>query len=398
MKKLILFFLLLTGISVLNAQCVEGDCVNGFGTYRYPGGNRYTGNWKEAKRYQGDFYYTNGDHYSGFFRDNEKHGPGVYRYSGGNRFEGMYNKGKKIEGTFYFSNGNRYVGQYRDDKRNGRGTMYLANGEELTGFWVDNKLNNQPNSSASSGQTYAVLVGISDYAEIGDLTYCDEDAYAFRNFLLSKAGGGVPSKNITLLLDNDATRANILEAMRKQFSKAKAEDRVVFFFSGHGDKGFFCPYDMSSTIELEHEEVKKAFKIAKAQNKICIADACFSGSIRGKGEKASSLKDLFMLDMEVADDEDGASKNGGTKVAVLMSSREDETSIEDQMTIKQGVFTYFMIEGLKGLADVDHDFKITYGELFEYVNSNVSEYSDGEQNPVLSCNSCKDTPLVSLKN
>ncbi len=379
MKQLITAILLCFFFSTLSAQCISGDCVNGYGTYHYPSGNRYEGTWKNSKRDRGEFFYSNGDYFSGSFKENEKHGPGVYRYASGNRFEGMFNNGKKIEGTFFYTNGNRYVGQYENDLRNGRGTMYQPDGQVFSGYWVDNKLSDKPTSDGSSGETYVVMVGVSDYASINDLNYCDDDARALYRFLMSSDGGSVPAMNITLLLDDEATRSNILQAMRDQYSKATLEDNILFFFSGHGNVGVFAPYDIDGDTALEHEEIKKAFRDSRAGNKICFADACYSGSISSKALK-----------------ETGKNQEDNAKVAVFMSSRNDELSIE-RPVLGQGIFTYFVVEGLRGVADANHDRQITFGELFRYVNSNVSEYTNGNQNPVMSCNDCQDAVLTRLK-
>lgn len=399
--RILLLLLFLIPLSItLSAQCISGNCENGNGVYLYPSGNRYDGRWEDKKRIKGDLFYANGDHYTGYFRDNERHGPGIYRYASGNRFEGIFTDGEKVEGTFYYVNGNRYEGQYRDNEKNGRGTMYLSSGETLSGFWIDNEYQGQPNYAENGRQTFVVIVGVSDYANnnlITDLEYCDDDAYAFRNFLLSPEGGSVPPANITMLLDSRATRTNILRAMRDQFGKAREADKIIFYFSGHGAPGFFCPYDTAPSNILEHEEVKKAFRRSDAGNKICLADACNSGSIRGAegrrsiGNEAEAI--LMRIEAEAAArDEDRTDP----KVAVFMSSREDEYS-QERSNLEQGIFTYFLISGMKGLADANNNLQITYGELFDYVNGSVSRHTNGVQHPVLSCNQCKETPLVYLR-
>lgn len=398
--RFLLLPILLAWAASAPAQCIAGDCQDGSGTFLFPGGNRYEGSWKDGQRVKGDLYYVNGDHYTGYFQDNERHGPGIYRYRSGNRFEGIFTNGDKVEGTFLYANGNRYEGQYRDNKKNGRGTMYLANGETLSGFWVDNDFRGQPDYSAGNRQTFAVIVGVSDYADnqvISDLQFCDDDAYAFRRFLMSADGGAVPADNITLLLDSRATRSAILRAMREQFAKAGPADKVVFYFSGHGAPGFFCPYDTGPDSFLEHTEVKKAFRRSRAGDKVCLADACNSGSIRvGGGRRTIGTDDEAVLLRIEAETDDPTDTPEDPKVAVFMSSRKDEYSQEGRL-LEQGVFTYFLVSGMKGLADADNDLRITYGELFDYVHRSVSRHTSGRQHPVLSCNQCKESPLIFLR-
>ncbi|HNC45236.1 MAG TPA: hypothetical protein PLU80_13800, partial [Acidobacteriota bacterium] len=56
---------------------------------------------------------------------------------------------------------------------------------------------------------------------------------------------------------------------------------------------------------------------------------------------------------------------------VLTSSDIDEKSYESQVWDGHGVFTYFLLKGLKGAADVDRDNLVTAGEIFEYVRGEV---------------------------
>ena len=93
----------------------------------------------------------------------------------------------------------------------------------------------------SEVNTYAVIVGIEDYEFYseyrGDLRYTTDDTYKFINFLNSAAGGLVPEKNIIHLVDERATKKNIISALNNQFLKSKPKDRIIFYFSGHGAFG-----------------------------------------------------------------------------------------------------------------------------------------------------------------
>jgi len=60
-------------IDVQNVNCLSGNCNTGFGTYQFPSGNKYTGNFNDHKREgQGTVFFANGDKYDGSFHDNEK--------------------------------------------------------------------------------------------------------------------------------------------------------------------------------------------------------------------------------------------------------------------------------------------------------------------------------------
>ena len=103
MKKLLGILVLgLLWCNVGVAECIKGDCINGYGTYTYANGSKYVGEWKDGK----------------------ENGQGTYTWVSGNTW----------------LNGNKYVGEFKDAKRNGLGTYTFANGTVDKGVWKNNKL------------------------------------------------------------------------------------------------------------------------------------------------------------------------------------------------------------------------------------------------------------------
>jgi len=72
-------------------------------------------------------------------------------------------------------------------------------------------------------------------------------------------------------------------------------------------------------------------------------------------------------------------------LALLLSSREEEISLEDE-TIRSGVFSHYVENGLKGYADTNKDKVITIQELYEYVSREVRNHTMHAQRPILSGN------------
>ena len=216
--------------------------------------------------------------------------------------------------------------------------------------------------------TYAVIIGIADYEEFskrdGDLRYTVNDATKFYEFLKSPKGGSVPEANICLLLDADASKDNIVKKSKELFSKAQNNDRVIFYYSGHGSQECFLPYDVTRRGKnmLFFDEVKKIFRCAKCHTKLLFADACFSGTM-----KESILKKTEKRNKRHKDDE-----SDNMNIAVMMSCKADETSLE-MGKLKQGVFTYYLIKGLGGEANKDGNRFITIQELFYYMYHKVQE-------------------------
>ena len=217
--------------------------------------------------------------------------------------------------------------------------------------------------------TYAVIVGVADYQNLtegdGDLTYTVSDAHAFYNFLKSKKGGSVPESHLVLLTNAQATKENIVNKSKALFSKAKKNDRVIFYFSGHGTDGCFLPYDftrMGLNI-LYFDDVKAIFRSAKCNTKLLFADACASGS----------MKDEIINRPETQQNiSNGKKKSSNMNIAVMMSCSSGETSIESS-DLGQGIFTYYLMKGLGGSANTDKNKYVTIQELFYYVYHQVKD-------------------------
>ena len=239
-------------------------------------------------------------------------------------------------------------------------------------------------SANAFDKTYAVVVAVADYKNFGtgsgDLRYTTNDAKLFADFLMSKNGGSGPASNIYLLTNEKAKKENILYYTKKMFSRAQTNDRVIFFFSGHGDKGVFLPYDVTSSGGnlLYFSEVQALFRYANCKTKLLFADACYSGSIKEKSATNSNFKKALTKEATVK-------SSSGTNIAVMLSSSKNETSLEAG-DLKQGLFSYYVIKGLRGSADDNNNSFITIKELFYYVYENTTREASNSgqsQTPVL---------------
>ena len=212
-------------------------------------------------------------------------------------------------------------------------------------------------SAQKTGNIYALVVGVSEYAfSANNLNYPEKDAAEIYNLLVKHPS----TDKIKLLVNRSATRSNILQAANQLFTNTNSNDIVIFYFSGHGFKGGFCAHDN----DFQYTELKKIFQRTKANRKIILADACYAGDMRTSNAQKSPIN----VDNQ--------------KVCLFLSSRSDQTSMES-LGLKNGFFTYFLVAGLRGGADADRNKIITARELFEFVNPKVKQYSDGSQVPVM---------------
>ena len=226
--------------------------------------------------------------------------------------------------------------------------------------------------TATPGNTYAVVIGISDYQALsyatGDLRFADRDARQVVTFLRSKSGGNVPVANIRLLTNRQATQAAVQQALQL-FQKAGTKDRVILYFSGHGLPGSFVPYDAQPGDQrkvLSYQAIKTAFHDSPAITKLCIADACLSGGMTRQKTSRPAIE---------------SKTTDGRNVAMILASRSTQYAVEDGQ-LAGGAFTHFLIKGLTGKGDLDGNGIVTIRELYQYVGPEVRKRTRGRQTPM----------------
>ena len=391
------------------------DMRSGKGTLAFSDGSQYTGDWKDnQKSGRGTYYFNGGDKYVGEWKDNMMHGEGIYYFESGHYYSGEWKNGKRSGfGVYTFDDGKQYIGQWKDGLRHGAGKVIEDNVVISEGFWMNGEFSsNDPDeavfaenetdgndltdaeatydhgqsdngmsdddSDIGDSRVYAVIVGVAKYNHNKSLQYSDDDAYKIYAHLKSPEGGALPEKQISILVDEDASKANILEALESLFARADDNDLILFYFSGHGKSGAFAAYDSDSPAEsaLYHTDISEIMKNSKAKHKIVIADACHSGSLKS-ATKSTPASDIISGYYETLDN-----STGGSGTAILVSSKAEETS-EERSGIRHGVFSFYLIKGLSGEADTDNDNVVSLDELYRFVRINTMKYTNNAQTPTL---------------
>ncbi len=401
----------------VNEDRYEGQFINGLfdgqGTMYYSDGSTYKGEWTKNKRHgQGLMTFDDGERVGGQWEDdqyladwgrlayngdttylrncNKIHcasGKGKFTYNDGSKYVGDFRAGvPEGMGTIYYISGDRYEGAWKQHAPHGKGVMHYVNGKAVGAIWdfgrpvkklfVKNERVSQGPVSIDRNQEvkiWAVIIGAARYSHMPALRYTDDDAYQIYAFLKSPEGGALPDSQLKLLIDEDATRGNILHAMRSIFLRADQNDVVLFYFSGHGLQGSFLPVDYDGYNNLlKHEEINNLLKASKAKHKLVIADACHSGSLLAAKTTVQNALQKYYAAFE--------DTQGGT--ALMMSSKGEEYSLEDG-GLRSGIFSHFLVRGLKGEADRDRDRIINVTELFNFVYQNVRSYTGNVQTPTL---------------
>lgn len=117
------------------ADCIKGNCVDGFGIYTWDDGSKYEGEYKDSLQYgKGVFTWPDGNRYEGDYKENIQHGHGIFTWADGSRYEGGYDNGLQHgKGIFTWPNRNRYEGQYQDGMQHGQGIFTWADGSKYEG-------------------------------------------------------------------------------------------------------------------------------------------------------------------------------------------------------------------------------------------------------------------------
>jgi peptidoglycan/xylan/chitin deacetylase (PgdA/CDA1 family)/uncharacterized caspase-like protein len=224
--------------------------------------------------------------------------------------------------------------------------------------------------------SWAILVGIDDYKKWPRLQYAVRDAEGVGQVLVQKFGFA-PERVITLK-NEQATRAGILGAFHDLLERGKnvgglqPNDRVFMFFAGHGatrklssgrDLGYIVPYDADpdklATDAIPMTEIQNIAESLPAKHELFVMDACYSGlGLTRGGANASFLRE-----------------NGRRLGRQMLTAGGTDQLVSDGGPNGHSVFTWTLLQGLGGKADLNGDGLITATELAAYVAPAVSSVS-----------------------
>jgi uncharacterized caspase-like protein len=223
------------------------------------------------------------------------------------------------------------------------------------------------------GDYYAVVIGIGTYRDerIPSLKYTRVDAEEIYRLLTDPAYGGFPTEHVRLLIDEEATDNHIKSAIGTWLRRnAREHDTVVIFFAGHGapedEHTYWVTYnanidDLYGTA-LSNDEIAHMFDRIEANRMIAFLDSCYSAATVNRTDKTRGLLVV----------EDPFQKFRGKGRVIITSSDGKEQSLELEQ-FGHGVFTYYLLEALKGKADEDRDGFIALDEVWDYVKYRVAD-------------------------
>tara|TARA_B100000963_G_scaffold361525_1_gene397432 strand:- start:666 stop:2966 length:2301 start_codon:yes stop_codon:yes gene_type:complete len=241
--------------------------------------------------------------------------------------------------------------------------------------------------SKSNKNRVALIIGIEKYEQTPAANFANLDAQYFYEY--ARKGFGISKSNIKLLVDEDANLVKSISSINKwlpsKIKKNKTE--LIIFFAGHGlasnngEELYILPQDsdpdLLSRTALSRTELFEQIITLSPKSVTMFMDTCYSGISRDEKMLLASARPIRI----VADDQEGIPNN----FTIFTASKLDQISsgLEEA---KHGIFSYYLMKGLEGEADSNHDKKITNGELLAYMDENVSQKAaelGREQNPSL---------------
>ncbi|HEX6082830.1 MAG TPA: caspase family protein [Methylomirabilota bacterium] len=247
---------------------------------------------------------------------------------------------------------------------------------------------------------WAVVIGVGGYEStaVPKLRYPVADADAIYQTLI--ASGGFKKENILLLTDKTErkpTLRNIKWALGTFLARsAHKDDLVVIYFAGHGaseidQRGIerdglskylvpmdADPDDLYSTA-LPMDEMQNVLARIEAERITVFLDACYSGAAGGRTFASTKTRTVNVDDIFL----ERLTRSKGR--AIVTASRPSELSVE-LPELGHGLFTYYLVRGLQGYADLNRDGIVSLQELYEYLTQEVSRKSravGGNQHPML---------------
>jgi hypothetical protein len=268
-----------------------------------------------------------------------------------------------------------------------------------------------PAPGVSKPDRWAVVVGIGRYDNptIPTLRFAAADAESFYDVLVTRAG--FPKDQVLLFTERTErkpTLRNLKQALGTFLARRpQKNDLVVVFFAGHGapevdPRGIEAdglakylvpidadPNDLYSTA-LPMDEFQTIFDRLESERAVVFLDTCYSGAAGGRTfaaarTRASRVDDFFL---------ERLTRSRGR--AIVAASRANEVSIE-LPELGHGVFTYYLVRGLAGAADLDRDGIVVLQELYQYLEYQVAREAraaGGNQHPVLKGELEGPLPLV----
>lgn len=234
---------------------------------------------------------------------------------------------------------------------------------------------------------WLISIGVTRFkdATLSPLKFCASDAQAIYDFFTSS--GYVPPAQAQLLVTDGPkgsrppTRTEILKVINYVTTTAGPESTIIISFSGHGfsdengQDSYLMPEDGEVAVMRDTavplSRINEMLRQSKSKRKILLVDACRNAARTDtKGSSETKATAAFIDSLK-----SGAGQITLNSCAIGQSSYEMP---DDQ----HGVFTHYLLEGLRGAAPADASGFITLSSLHSYIASSVPGWCRANLKPI----------------
>ncbi len=217
----------------------------------------------------------------------------------------------------------------------------------------------------------AIIIGIQNYKRLGKADYANQDAQIFYEY--AHRALGISKDRIKILTDSDADQAAFLKTFRNWLPLYVNKDKtdVFVFYSGHGlpsqdgNALYMLPYgvdqDLLDETAVDQRKINEAIQATKPKSVTMFIGSCYSGLSKNGENLLTSAKPVVLKNLNT-------SYPSEFTIMTASSSTQISSSSPD---LKHGIFSFYLMKGMEGNADIDKNGNITFGEMQKYLMENV---------------------------
>lgn len=236
--------------------------------------------------------------------------------------------------------------------------------------------------AAARPALWLLSIGVSHYEDSDlELRYAAADARAVAEAFVAQEDGPLYREvRARLLLDEDVTRDRVMREMTGFLGQAGPDDVVVIFMAGHGVRDratgsyYFLPHatgpENLRVTGLRMSDFDEMLLVLR-QNVariVVMMDTCYAGALPLRSRALVGGDDL------------AAQVSLSEGLFILAAAKPGEES-KERPDLEHGAFTYALLDGLAGAADLDADGIVNASDLFAHVSRRVPRLTGGLQHP-----------------
>jgi WD40 repeat protein len=233
-------------------------------------------------------------------------------------------------------------------------------------------------TSDARPKMYLVTIGINEYKNPKyNLNYAQADADGVNASVKSISSSLFPEVVEFNIRNDEAIKQNIVNTFTEIRGKALEQDLLLVYYAGHGvvaadESGtsdfYLALHDLTQLYGKPDLLAEKALSAAEirvlteginAQKQIFMLDACQSGAALESASKRGVEEEKAIAQL---------ARSTGTFWITASGSEQFATELEK---LGHGIFTYTILEGIKGNADVNKDRKLSIRELSVFIEEQV---------------------------